>query len=367
MQIFYVQPEKLWSRYLLAAALIVMLVVTSHVVGQIALSGSPEAAAAINMSGRQRMLAYKIARLAGWEAEKRDAAEAQPITESLDEALQLFKDSHYALYEGLGDGAMTVRGAAQRRRIYEQRVNGKSLDQHFSEYVDLIERTRRGDPDAFAELETLKTVDILFEHLDRAVHALEDQAANRTQRASLVSDLSLTAALIVLVLEALFIFWPAQRTVTQSIRDLKKSNEALSQSKRELQSALGDADIARSHVEHLLEMRTTEAWQAATEISMPLASIDASLRSIRSEGLTPEEARELMDSKNAVRRIRRILEEGFDRRRDETRLEAANTASTNIRLFADALGNMAEVWTRGRPVKIRTECADTVPEHLMLD
>ncbi|MEM1380994.1 MAG: ATP-binding protein [Pseudomonadota bacterium] len=357
------RSENLYPRYILAASLIIVLVVTSHVMARQALSGGEEAARAINISGRQRSLSQRITHQTILEAQDPND---RLLTRSLDRTIDQFSASHDALYNG-GAMGLTAEGALVRREAYEASVGAVTLHRRVLNYIETIDAARAGNPDALAEVRELAVSDAMVEDLDAAVRALQRQASEIVERAEFISLLSLVAALLVLVLEALFIFVPAQQKVTSTIRELRQSNDELKASRRELQTALGDADIARSHVENLLRERRSAAREAAQEISLPFSTLISSLHTLRAPKGDVVQEEELSEARNAVRRMRKALNAAFGEGGILASVSVLDESPVDIRQFVESLAVMTTRWADDKGLSFAYHVDESLPDMLVLD
>lgn len=140
-------PEQLRRRCAPALSVVVALLGASHMASLRALGGGEEAAAVIDISGRQRMLSQRILCLA-LAARVRDGRPADETAgapdERLSDAIDLFERSHAALLRG-GDLGLSVAGAAERRPIYASTEEGAALDAMARGFVADARRAAGGD------------------------------------------------------------------------------------------------------------------------------------------------------------------------------------------------------------------------------
>ena len=204
---------------MLALAIVLAMLGTSHLASLAAQRGSEEAATVINIAGRQRMLSQRIlffaSRHRAYEAESRVFADG-PLLESV----RQFEASHTALSRG-GSMGLSERGAAGRAQVYFDGERGETLDAATRAFVaDTYEVLEDGPQANLAWLRMLsRGPNELLEGLNEAALVFETSARRRAAGVRLIAHLSFAAALLVLLIEALFIFLPAQRAVVQAIRD----------------------------------------------------------------------------------------------------------------------------------------------------
>ena len=242
-------PRHLWRRYALAIVLVVALLGASHWASLRALDGGEEAAAVINVAGRQRMLSQRILYLSAETlARGEEGAAADP---RLGDAIALFERSHHALSRG-GDLGLSRRGAEERASAYFEPLEdtsagmgagmgaspagspaaegGTTLDAMTGEFVRsarLVAEGRGAARDAAWERMRLVGPSVLLSRLDAAVKTFEEAARDRSRAVERIANATFALALAVLMAEALLIFWPAQRMVARSVRELQRANASL--------------------------------------------------------------------------------------------------------------------------------------------
>lgn len=210
-----IDPTRLWRRYLLALGIVLAMLGTSHVAAVTALHGGTEAAAVINISGRQRMLSQRILYFA---ARHRAAGPEDPSSFApLVEAIDLFAASHAALTRG-GAMGLTADGAAKRAPVYGEGPGERSLDAMSRHYVADARTVAASEPGADAAWDRMQVMgpDELLRRLNEAVGIFEEMSKAGTATAERVANATFVLALLVLLAEALLIFLPAQRAVKRS-------------------------------------------------------------------------------------------------------------------------------------------------------
>lgn len=214
------KAKKLWRNYVVALFLIALFLLGSHAVSTFALNSGINEAELINESGRQRMLSQRILYFA---LEHRDHPTTQTYRD-LQGAVDLFETSHFHLAAHAGV-------PEELRAIYfEPDRFGVTLHQLSQDYVECARVLLNGAGDAFDEalamLQTYGPGDLLT-RLDSAVTAFENKAEARAAKLRLIQEYSLFAAMFTLLIEALFIFWPAHKTLARALGQLESSKAKL--------------------------------------------------------------------------------------------------------------------------------------------
>ncbi len=221
-------PRRLWRRYLLALSLVLTLVVGGHLIQSPALRDGGDLAGIINESGRQRMLSQRILYLSFSYDTNRDAG----TRAALEDAIDLFEASHGSI---LSFAAEIPEAAA-----HYAGAHGPGLDQMTREYIALARASIANGIASHTLTRHLQGLSALGRHellesLDHAVSIFEAAARDRAASSARVQDVMTALAVLVLVIEGAFIFWPAQRIVNQSLDRLDRANSAMRSKSRELE------------------------------------------------------------------------------------------------------------------------------------
>lgn len=231
-------PRNLWKRYIFAIALIIALLTTTHVAASMALHANAKNADLVNKSGRQRMLSQRIMYLS-LQAVDHDAAGTR---ERLLASVDLFEDSQ-------ADLARRPSLSAELLGLYE---GPAGLNARVAAYADPAREIalREGDPQA--NLQKLLDFDseTLLRDLDRAVSGFEAVANADAERLETVQNISFYAAVLILLIEGVIIFLPAQRLVSRSISDLERQSKVITQAKVEMMKRNQELEVMKEKVEH---------------------------------------------------------------------------------------------------------------------
>jgi diguanylate cyclase (GGDEF)-like protein/PAS domain S-box-containing protein len=205
--------------YVMALCLIAVFLTFSHTMSMMALDSARYDANVINVSGRQRMLSQRILYLALEEMERPSEGTRRALASSVDE----FSSAHEQL-SGMARKSTVLIAA------YFSRADSESLDSIVQDFLkdatEIAEQEldRAGEMgETMARLSLLGT-DQLLAKLETAVAAHETVALKNSQRLKTLENASLIAAGVILLLEALFIFWPALRQTRRAFLSLEAAN-----------------------------------------------------------------------------------------------------------------------------------------------
>ncbi|MEM6745002.1 MAG: EAL domain-containing protein, partial [Pseudomonadota bacterium] len=210
-------PRRLWLRYIVAVTIILSLLIGAHVISKATVDAGRHDAEIVNVSGRQRMLSQRILLLADKFEETREPAVAARLAASI----RLFDTSHRHL-------ASLQDLPPEAQLIY---FGAPGLDRRARAFIEDAQRvlTVPPGPEQAAALARLEEVglDDLLATLNDAVTAFEIAAKRNSANIAFIQDAALYLALIILALEALVIFRPAQRIVTHALDDLEHRSAQL--------------------------------------------------------------------------------------------------------------------------------------------
>lgn len=293
--------RSLWVKYLLALGLIAICVSTFFAMSEISQNKGLDNGTAINVSGRQRMLSQRIALFAnryvqnyvipGYERENR---------KYLTDARNLFEKSHIALVEGSEEMGLTDKASRIAGHIYFKEPY--FLDQEVKDYIGFVdvvldpETSDAEKQDAVREINNFGRFRILG-HLNEVVQVLEDNNAKEIDELKLIERIAFITALLLLLGEGVFIFWPTHRYIVRTIDHLAHMEDVKFQ-----KQAADDANKAKS--EFLANM--------SHELRTPLNAVIGMVQLIDERKLDDEtqEAFQMisMSSKNLLDIVNDILD-----------------------------------------------------------
>lgn len=240
---FAIDPKNLWRRYLLGLGIILALLSLSHVASYIALHETADDAILVKESGRQSTLSQRILHFA--TAYHSDGETRQK--EGLEAAINLFEQTHNKL-TSLPDLSDELKA------IYFESGDNLALDTLSRIYAGQARVVLDSDDEWGVEtaLSNIKMMgaDRLLVRLDDAVTGFENLANHNTMTMRHVQDAMLAAAIMTLMVEAAFIFWPAQVATRHAFVKLERQKEALSRIHAKLQERNQDLEVMKAKIEY---------------------------------------------------------------------------------------------------------------------
>lgn len=235
---FQNQPEKLWQRYVLAILLIAFTITASHFIATRGSGDSAAIAADVNLSGRQRMLSQRITLFASNFAQAENTDLRSDTLKTLETDLDSFLSSHQILrsrnyltpeHRDIYSGNGAVQGLDQLIVQFDQAIR-QIINQASAGRRDELNQT-------FLDLQTLATGPLL-EELNAAVIAFEQTAQSIEARETRIAHIIFIIALLLLALEAVFIFWPAHRAIRDAISELRAEKRLSDDNRQKAEDAL---------------------------------------------------------------------------------------------------------------------------------
>lgn len=265
--------QSLWKRYAVAILLIVVFVTTSHILSTNVLTSQDEISSAINISGRQRMLSQRILYFS-----ERVSADPSNLyaKEALISSRDLFRASHNALTVGGSMGLSGTLSSDLKVLYFDMSDDQLSLDILVKKYIEDTTSILDGTPGTRSQ-SILRMREYgpntLLDKLDEAVKGFEALAISQTQKSIEIASISYWLAMLVLMLEVLFIFYPAHRIIVLALNELNITIEKLKKSELQARKAEKNAVEARHVAEQATEAKASFLANMSHEIRTPLNAV----------------------------------------------------------------------------------------------
>lgn len=204
--------RRFFASYAVALGLLVAASLAAHVYIERTLGDKREAAAMVNMSGAQRMLSQRALALSQSLSQTPDPAHAEQLAITLNRFL--------AAHGALRAYALSHPMAAARRAEFEALFAGPGgLDAAVERFVALAEPAQDRALSA-SELQSLEAMAYgdMFAKLDRAVTLFQRDAEAGLAAIDFAHMLQLGVIALVLIGEAVFIFWPLTRRLVRALK-----------------------------------------------------------------------------------------------------------------------------------------------------
>ncbi|MEM0978106.1 MAG: ATP-binding protein [Pseudomonadota bacterium] len=268
-------PRRLWRRYVLAVLLIAVTITVSHLSATIGTGNSALVAADVNISGRQRMLSQRITLFARSYVEATDPQEKVEFRNVLQSDLDLFLESHTILRE-------RDYMSALHRQSYDGTGDMPGLNDltdQFTSYIGtILTADRTSQLEALSDLQDLST-GLLLSRLNASVWQFELSVQRIESEELRIANIAFATALLLLIGEAIFIFWPAQRAINRTLDGLEDAQRQAEQ------NHLDFIDAARER-EAALSAKATFFSMISHELRTPLNAVVAGADILRDAKLS---------------------------------------------------------------------------------
>lgn len=205
-------------RYVIALSIIALMVSLSGLILMQIFAEQKQDALKINMAGMQRMLSQKIAL---YSEHVRSGENSSLYRSTLSQAVDTLESNHRFL---LSDRDSM---SAELQRLYFS-VETR-LDQDVRQYIVDARKVLDGQANnsTFAAFAPINIENLLL-RLNSAVTQLELEASQRVERLILLERIILAVTLLVLLIEARFIFYPMEQSIKAKVLELKDSLDKIS-------------------------------------------------------------------------------------------------------------------------------------------
>jgi phosphoserine phosphatase RsbU/P len=222
--------HKLRNTYIIALALIAVLLISSQVMIRYSLSRQSYDASVINISGRQRMLSQRLTKI----TLMLNLGDLKK-TEELKKALQLWTKSHYALIKG--DKELNTDG----KNSDVVKAMFKDIEPYFQKMKNAIEHILASPQDKkilqkYTQI-ILENEGKFLERMNKITFQYDAEATARVEHLKTTELILLILALMTLLLEAFLIFRPAHKALSTYIVEVKSKHQDLRRAYSEIQTS----------------------------------------------------------------------------------------------------------------------------------
>ncbi|MDR7867448.1 MAG: diguanylate cyclase [Sporomusaceae bacterium] len=261
-------------KYIVALSLIALLALAAYFTLRELIIGEQVSAAVINVSGRQRMLSQKAVLLSQQLVITPGPAERNRLRAELRQVIATISDAHYALV--YGDPELRLPGGlspAMGALVFNPPVMlDAKLQQHFAALGALLaleDNQLTYDNPQLAAI--MASVDGLLAAQDAMVAQFQRESEERVARLQALERLVLGLTLLVLLMEAMFIFRPAVQAIAREQEQLAAANVEL----QRLSNQDGLTGIANRRVfDDFLDRVWRQAMRDREPVSLLMADID---------------------------------------------------------------------------------------------
>ncbi|MFK7863755.1 MAG: ATP-binding protein [Pseudohongiellaceae bacterium] len=315
LKFLFGSPADLWKRNFFAVAIVITFLTVSYYVDLKAYEAATGYEEAINISGRQRMLSQRALYLA--VELKNGSADAKL---KLLATIREFDQANEALATSSHSKSLKAL-PPEINRHYWGHSESPGLYQKSNDFItDVFNFSESSPPDTalWRKVNAYET-DQLLESLDQAVQLFEDRALKQTEILINGQKYSMIFGSLMLIIMAVFIFWPSQLAINTNFKKLETNNKKLTKHKKR---ALKLANKAEKHA-RIAEQQRDKALEAERlksefltimghEIRTPLNGILGMLELLSMDTLTDEQERRISTANISAKALLRIINDILD-------------------------------------------------------
>lgn len=216
---------QLRRRYIVALSLIAILTIVSQIVMQLLIADQEHDSRVVNIAGRQRMLSQKITKLSYYVVNADSVDADARFRQDLEESLSLWNRSHAGLLRG--DASMGLPGK-NSRQVIELFASIEPRHQAILEAArTILSSTASPATKALSIARISENEGPFLLGMDDIVFRYDSEAKAKIEFARWLEIGLMSITLLVLMLEAAFIFAPAARRIQHDMEELVGRDEDL--------------------------------------------------------------------------------------------------------------------------------------------
>lgn len=258
--------------YILALILIAILAILSKIVIGTLVQEQAEYGKIINISGRQRMLSQRITLFAQSLQFQQNNQNTELIKKDLFESIKLMKQANEDLTKGNKIENIALITSIELEYYYFGKVR---LYQRVKDFTNSAENAlNKNDYIAFLQLYQINALNNLVNDLDRVVNVYTGKSDLEINKLIFISYIILISTIILLLLEALFIFKPMINRIAQqfdqihkTLMEVKKIKLRLEIEMKTAQRALGNLIPQIEYIDQFMteKIKLASYYQSASE------------------------------------------------------------------------------------------------------
>ncbi|MGB5941862.1 MAG: ATP-binding protein [Leeuwenhoekiella sp.] len=260
--------KKLRQLYIFALSAIAISVIVSQLFIRQYLNDQQDDSRVVNVAGRQRMLSQKLTKELLLLPQRRDSSAQKKLIATIADTRQLWKNSHEALQAGSDSLGLGGENSAVITEMFQQ------IDPYFNRIYEAsgailnnFGRDTASDSIFGNALQTVMENEPNFlKQMDAIVNQYDLEAKTKVEELRNIELILMTATLLILLGELLFIFWPTAKMVKNAMSKLIGAQKTAENMARNADALSKEKDRS---------VRELRALQQAMDQTLLFARIDA--------------------------------------------------------------------------------------------
>ncbi|MEM9543278.1 MAG: response regulator [Cyanobacteria bacterium P01_E01_bin.42] len=269
--------RRLTILYISALSAIALLSILAQFTIQRSLDRQSNDSRIINIAGRQRMLSQKLSKTALALQNSRDRDEYQKRLTELEETIALWETSHTGLQQGDRELGLPGNNSEQIEEMFA------AIEPHYQamlraakQILEIVQQDRSISQSSeilpFTEIILANEGDFL-PGMNAIVFQYDREAKSRVEEMRQLEKVILIIVLIVLFLEALFVFHPAIDQINQYIERVEKAKVKMQKITDELENKNKVLDLALKEANSATQMKSEFLANMSHEIRTPMNGV----------------------------------------------------------------------------------------------
>jgi len=231
--------------YVAALSAIALLSISGYALTQRSLAQQASDGRTINIAGRQRMLSQRLTKAALALQSTSNEAERRSRWQELEEVTTLWERSHNGLQRGDAELGLPGTNSAAIVGMFAE------IEPPYQAMLAAAREILNVDPQNLQKAKIEPAMKVILakeatflQGMDEIVFQYDREARSRVDRMRRLESIFLVTILLVLFLEAMFVFHPAVRQIRDDIRQLRQARDQLTRNNEQLDAALKEAQSA---------------------------------------------------------------------------------------------------------------------------
>ena len=292
-------PEKspthiLTKRYILGLSAVAMLSIAGQVAIQLSIKRQSSDAVVINVAGRQRMLSQKLAKATLAIQSSTDPRITDRYVQELQEAIDIWQKSHLGLQVGEPSLGLPGDNSATVEQLFADIERSHQIMLAAANGILTLTKNQPTSPAESANFsifiqQILGQETHFVQGMDAIVGQYQQEAEARMAKSSQIEWFLLSITLVVLLLEAIFIFEPTVRQIQGSISELKQQKTQAAELSVQLEQQNTQLEASLEEAYSATRLKSEFLANISHELLTPMNASMGMTSLLLQTGLTPQQ------------------------------------------------------------------------------